>query len=47
MTFFQLPWVADQALMARDWALLRWLYRRWSPGLSAPDHVIADVTALV
>ena len=40
MTFFQLRFVADKALQARNWALLRWLWRRWSPGLDAPADVI-------
>lgn len=32
MTFFQLPIVAERALAAGDWALLRRLWRVWSPG---------------
>lgn len=41
MIFFQVPWVADRALSARDWKLLRWFWPRWSPGLAAPEHVVA------
>ena len=32
MNFFQLRGVADRALVARDWRLLRRLWRDWSPG---------------
>ncbi len=41
MTFFQLRGVAERALAARDWTLLRWFWPRWSPGLTAPQGVIA------
>lgn len=40
MTFFQVRWVAERALRARRWALLRWLWPRWSPGLDAPPRLI-------
>lgn len=33
MNFFQLRGLADWALQRNDWSLLRWLVRRWSPGL--------------
>lgn len=38
MTFFQLPRVAEAALRARRWALLLWLWHRWSPGYDEPDQ---------
>lgn len=41
MTFFQLRVVADRAVRARNWALLRWLWNRWSPGVETPASVIA------
>ena len=41
MTFFQLRGVAEAAMQARDWALLRWFWPRWSPGLDAPDSLVA------
>lgn len=31
--FFQIPVLSDVMLSARDWALVRWLCRVWSPGL--------------
>lgn len=37
MTFFQLRGVAERALVADDWRLLRRLWRSWSPG-----HVMSD-----
>ena len=40
MTFFQLPFVPERAVQARDWALLRWFWRRWSPGLEAPSGLV-------
>ena len=30
-SFFQIPWLSDWAVQRRDWALVRWLCRRWSP----------------
>lgn len=41
MTFFQLRWIADRALAAREWALLKWFWPRWSPGLEAPGDLVA------
>ena len=41
MTFFQFRGVAERALMARDGALLRWFWPRWSPGLDAPDGLVS------
>lgn len=40
MIFFQLPWVAERSLSARRYGLLRWFWPRWSPGLTAPGHVV-------
>ncbi|MEM7286455.1 MAG: alpha/beta hydrolase [Actinomycetota bacterium] len=40
MTFFQLRWVAERALRARRWALLRRFWPRWSPGLDAPPRLV-------
>ena len=40
MTFFQLRWVAERALRARQWALLRWFWPRWSPGVEAPPRLV-------
>ncbi len=36
MTFFQLPGVAEWALERDDWALVRRLWRDWSPGFELP-----------
>ncbi len=39
MMFFQLPFIAEQALQYRDWALIRKLWRDWSPGYTlTPDE---------
>ncbi|MEZ5237387.1 MAG: alpha/beta hydrolase [Paracoccaceae bacterium] len=43
MAFFQLRGVSEAALLARDGALVRWLWRRWSPGFDAGDPHIRDV----
>ncbi len=37
MTFFQLRGVAEWAVSARDWWLVRRLWRRWSPGYDLAD----------
>ena len=37
MRFFQLPWVSEWAIELNDWAMLRWLSSRWSPGFSLPE----------
>ena len=42
MTFFQIPGVPEASLQARDWALLRWFWPRWSPGLQAPESLVAS-----
>ena len=40
MTFFQLRWIAERSLRMRRWALLRWFWPRWSPGLDAPPRLV-------
>jgi pimeloyl-ACP methyl ester carboxylesterase len=37
MMFFQLPMLAEQAIRRSDWALLRRLWKAWSPGLELPE----------
>jgi len=37
MTFFQLRWLSDRAASRNDWALLRRLWRWWSPGYEIDD----------
>lgn len=32
--FFQVPGLSDRAVERRDWALVRWLCARWSPGFA-------------
>jgi pimeloyl-ACP methyl ester carboxylesterase len=34
MAFFQVPRLPEAVLWARDFALVRWLWREWSPGFS-------------
>lgn len=43
MSFFQLRGLADWAIRQRDWAIVRLLWKRWSPGWHAPEPVIATV----
>lgn len=43
MTFFQVRGLADRALAAGDWWLLRWLWRSWSPGYVLPPAEWADL----
>ncbi len=43
MTWFQLPWLSDQSLQARDWLLLRRLWRSWSPGYSITADELAEL----
>ncbi len=43
MSFFQLRGIADWAVKQKDWALIRLLWQRWSPGWTAPESVIASV----
>jgi pimeloyl-ACP methyl ester carboxylesterase len=38
MSFFQLPGIAEYALERNDWALVKRLYRTWSPGLELSDE---------
>lgn len=45
MSFFQWRGLADWALRQRDWALVRFLWRHWSPGWDVPDSVMASVLA--
>lgn len=45
MSFFQLRGLADWVMRQRDWALVRLLWRRWSPGWAVPDSVMASVLA--
>jgi pimeloyl-ACP methyl ester carboxylesterase len=47
MLFFQARGLSERALLARDGALVRWLWSRWSPGYTAdPSHLRAVVDAL-
>ena len=41
--FFWLPFVAEWAIRARDYALLEWLWRAWSPGFDPGDDYFAEV----
>lgn len=43
--FFQLPWLPERALRAREFTLVERLWRRWSPGWDYPDERIASVRA--
>lgn len=43
MSFFQLRGIADWAVKQNDWALIRLLWQRWSPGWAVPAPVIASV----
>ncbi len=43
--FFQLPWLSERALRAREFALVERLWRRWSPGWDYPDERVASVRA--
>jgi len=43
MTFFQLPGLADYALERDDWALVRWLWRSWAPGLELSSDQWRDL----
>lgn len=40
---FQLRGVAEALLAARDWALVEWLWRRWSPGWKPPAEELAAI----
>jgi pimeloyl-ACP methyl ester carboxylesterase len=37
MFFFQLPFLPESTLRANDFAILRWLWNRWSPDVVLPD----------
>ncbi|MCB9730552.1 MAG: alpha/beta hydrolase [Deltaproteobacteria bacterium] len=43
MALFQVPGLAERALLARDGALVRLLWRRWSPGFSAPEPRLRSI----
>lgn len=43
MTFFQLRGLADWAVKQNDWALIRLLWRRWSPNWEAPESLLRSV----
>jgi pimeloyl-ACP methyl ester carboxylesterase len=45
MLFFQLRGLADWAVQARGWALIRKLWRDWSPGWELPDEEWAQLVA--
>ncbi len=45
MTFFQVPIVAERALAAGDWALLRRLWRVWSPGHTMTETEWSELRA--
>ena len=41
-TFFQIPGLSDWAVQRRDWALVRWLCRRWSPPVGPSGWAFTD-----
>ena len=43
MGFFNLPWVSDWVVRRRDYAFIRSLWRKWSPGWSPAPDVIESV----
>ncbi|HBF63839.1 MAG TPA: alpha/beta hydrolase, partial [Gammaproteobacteria bacterium] len=43
MGFFNLPWVSDWVVRRRDYAFIRNLWRKWSPGWSPAPDVIESV----
>ena len=43
MGFFNLPWVSDWVVRRRDFAFIRNLWRKWSPGWSPAPDVIESV----
>ena len=43
MGFFNLPWVSDWVVCRRDYAFIRNLWRKWSPGWSPPPDVMESV----
>jgi len=38
MNFFQLRGIAEFALQRNDWALIKTLWKKWSPGFELPDE---------
>ena len=47
MGFFNLPWVSDWVVRRRDYAFIRDLWRKWSPGWSpAPDEMESVIDTL-
>lgn len=45
MTFFQLPVLSDTAMAANDWALLRRLWKTWSPSYALADREWQQIRA--
>jgi len=45
MNFFQLRGLADWVVQRKDWAFLRWLIQRWSPGLELGEDDWAQLRA--
>ena len=45
MFFFQLRGLADALAAYDDYALIRWLWRRWSPGWAIPAAELEAVIA--
>lgn len=43
MVFFQLRGIAEFCIRYRDWALLRWLWKIWSPGFDLPNEEWANL----
>jgi pimeloyl-ACP methyl ester carboxylesterase len=43
MLFFQLPGIAERALVLRDFALVDRLWRDWSPGFRVPDDYRSEL----
>ena len=43
MGFFQLPGIPEWTVRRNDFAFLRWLWRRWSPGWSFSDGEFAEL----
>lgn len=43
MLFFQLRGIAEWAVARNDWALVRWLWQRWSPGYKLSDEAWQDL----
>ncbi len=43
MAFFQLPWVAERAVRARDWAFVELAWRRWASRFDPPPGRLEEV----